>query len=223
MVFSTSSIGAGTHALCGESSTGCAWHRVTSAAIRPASRMADQRNEKRPLRTTTTSLPPASCRATASMAQLPPPGMSATACAAYVFRRVDRSDCMALVKRADMWFSERSVKTTENSSRPSGSISARGRSMPASVAQPTSPWLLPAARRGLGGCRGVCSCATHGGMSHAPHGGACKLRHHLAQLQTCRRPPLRGSHSLDRFQKSGRVESCPRWTSPSSCARSRCG
>ena len=71
--------------------------------------------------------PVASWRATASMPYEPPPGTTATVSAAYVVRSTSMMSCITPTKRCDMWLSERSVKTTEYSSSPSGSTSGRGR------------------------------------------------------------------------------------------------
>jgi hypothetical protein len=78
MAPTTSSMGAGCHPACGDWSTGRAAQTVTSSLTEPVSMIWDQRYEKSPLRTTRQRRPVANWRATASMAYVPPPGMTAT-------------------------------------------------------------------------------------------------------------------------------------------------
>ena len=56
------------------------------------------------------------------MPKVPLPGTSATECAWYTSLRMREMSFITPWKLRDMWLSARSVYTTENSSRPSGSM-----------------------------------------------------------------------------------------------------
>ena len=58
---------------------------------------------------TSTFLPVANCRATASMPKLPLPGTTMAERAPYTCFSVADTSCITRWKRCDMWFSARSV------------------------------------------------------------------------------------------------------------------
>ena len=120
----TSSTGGGAQAArtpWDSGSCGRAVRTAAEAGIPPISKIWVQRKLNHPFRITRQRFCVANCRATASMAAVPPPGTRATERAPYTCLSEAEMSRITSWKACDMWLSERSVKTTEYSSRPSGS------------------------------------------------------------------------------------------------------
>ena len=88
MVATTSSIGGGANGACRPAAVGRAFSTADSAGMQPASKIWVQRKLNQPLRMTRHLRSVANCRATASMPNVPLPGTTMAAWAAYARLRM---------------------------------------------------------------------------------------------------------------------------------------